>query len=198
MGMTVTRIYVVDNGGQWTHREWRVLRDLNVDTKIVPNTTPFEDISAEKVDGLILSGGAPRMGLQKELGNCREYLEKADFPILGICAGHQFMAKFFGGDTKPSKIPEFGKIELVLIKGGNALFKGVPKKSIVWESHNDEVTVLPKDFEILGKSENCEIQAMNHKEKPFYGLQFHPEVEHTEYGKQIFKNFVWICKERKK
>lgn len=191
--MIMVRIYVVDNGGQWTHREWRTLRDLDVDTKIVPNTTPFKEIYAEGVDGLVLSGGAPRMGLQKELGNCREYLEKADFPILGICAGHQFIAQFFGGEANPSKIPEFGKIELTLVKEDKALFKGVPKKSIVWESHNDEVTALPKDFEVLGKSENCEIQAMHHKEKPFYGLQFHPEVEHTEYGEVIFKNFIEIC-----
>jgi GMP synthase (glutamine-hydrolysing) len=191
--MIMVRIYVVDNGGQWTHREWRTLRDFDVDTKIVPNTTPFKEISAERVDGLVLSGGAPRVGLQKELGNCREYLEKADFPILGICAGHQFIAQFFGGKTKPSKIPEFGKTELTLVKEDNTLFKGVPKKSIVWESHNDEVTTLPKDFEVLGKSENCEIQAMHHKEKPVYGLQFHPEVEHTEYGELIFKNFIEIC-----
>jgi len=191
--MSMVRIYVVDNGGQWTHREWRTLRDLDIDTKIVPNTTPFKEIHAEKIDGLVLSGGAPRMGLQKELGNCREYLEKADFPILGICAGHQFIAQFFGGVTKPSKIPEFGKNELTLVKEDNTLFKGVPKKSIVWESHNDEVATLPKDFELLGKSENCEIQAMHHKEKPYYGLQFHPEVEHTEYGELIFKNFIEIC-----
>jgi len=189
----MVRIYVVDNGGQWTHREWRTLRDLDVDTKIVPNNTLFKEISAEKVDGLVLSGGAPRMGLQKELGNCRELLEKADFPILGICAGHQFIAQFFGGEVKPSKIPEFGKIELTLVKGDRSILNGVSKKSIVWESHNDEITVLPKDFEILGKSENCEIQAMQHKEKPLYGLQFHPEVEHTEYGELIFKNFIGIC-----
>jgi GMP synthase (glutamine-hydrolysing) len=191
--MIMVRIYVVDNGGQWTHREWRTLRDLDVDTKMVPNTTPFKEIYAERVDGLVLSGGAPRMGLQKELGNCREYLEKADFPILGICAGHQFIAQFFGGEVKPSKIPEFGKIELTLVKENKALFKGIPKKSIVWESHNDEVITLPKDFEVLGKSENCEIQAMHHKEKPLYGLQFHPEVEHTDYGELIFKNFIKIC-----
>jgi len=192
----MVRIYVVDNGGQWTHREWRTLRDLDIDTKIIPNTTSFKEISTERVDGLVLSGGAPRIGLQKELGNCREYLEKADFPILGICAGHQFIARFFGGKVKPSKIPEFGKIELMLLKEDNVLFNGVPKKSIVWESHNDEVPTLPKDFEVLGKSENCEIQAMQHNEKPFYGLQFHPEVEHTEYGKLIFENFIEICRKK--
>jgi GMP synthase (glutamine-hydrolysing) len=190
----MVRIYVVDNGGQWTHREWRTLRDLEVDTKIVPNTISFTDLLKDNVDGLVLSGGAPRIGLESDLGNCSEYLEKAGFPILGICAGHQFMARFFGGKVEPSKVPEFGKIGLILLKEDDALFEGVSKKSIVWESHNDEVTLLPNEFELLAKSENCKIQAMRHKKKPFYGLQFHPEVEHTEYGERIFKNFVKICR----
>lgn len=189
----MVRIYVVDNGGQWTHREWRTLRDLDVETAIVPNTTPFKVLVKEKIQGLVLSGGAPRIGLDSTLGNCGEYLEKARIPILGICAGHQFMARYFGGDVKPSKLPEFGKIDLMIVETSDPLFEGVPTQSIVWESHNDEVTVLPKDFLLLAESENCKIQAMKHKKKPFYGLQFHPEVEHTEYGELIFKNFVQLC-----
>jgi GMP synthase (glutamine-hydrolysing) len=188
----MVRIYVVDNGGQWTHREWRTLRDLDVETSIVPNTTLLKDLLKEKIQGLVLSGGAPRIGLDGTLGNCAEYLEKAKFPILGICAGHQFMARFYGGEVKPSVVPEFGKVELTLLTD-DALFEGVLKKSIIWESHNDEVTRLPKDFTLLAESENCKIQAMKHKKKPFYGLQFHPEVEHTEFGEQIFKNFVSLC-----
>jgi len=190
----MVKIFVVDNGGQWTHREWRTLRDLDVETKIIPNTTAFEDLLKENVNGLVLSGGTPRIGLKDTLGSIEEYLEKASFPILGICAGHQFMAKFFGGKAEPSEIPEFGKIELTLLNDRNPLFEGVSKKSIVWESHNDEVTVLPDCFELLAESENCKIQAMKHKDKSFYGLQFHPEVEHTEFGEHIFKNFVKICK----
>jgi GMP synthase (glutamine-hydrolysing) len=190
----MVRIYVVDNGGQWTHREWRTLRDLEVDTSIVPNTTLLKDLVAEEVNGLVLSGGAPRIGLESSLGNCAEFLEKAEVPILGICAGHQFMARFFGGEVKPSQIPEFGKVELTVLQD-DALFAGVPKKSVVWESHNDEVTVLPKDFVHLAESENCHIQAMRSMKKPFYGLQFHPEVEHTAYGEQIFKNFIKLCEQ---
>jgi GMP synthase (glutamine-hydrolysing) len=189
----MSKIYVIDNGGQWTHREWRTLRYLDVDTKIVPNTTPFKKLVHEKIDGLILSGGAPRVGLEGNLGNCAEYLEKATMPILGICAGHQFMARFYGGEVNPSKVPEFGKIELVLLKFDDMLFKRVSKKFIVWESHNDEVTILPKDFHLLAKSKSCKIQAIKHRKKPFYGLQFHPEVEHTEFGERIFQNFVKIC-----
>ena len=188
----MTKIYVVDNGGQWTHREWRTLRDLEVEAKIVPNTVSFDYLVKEDIGGLVLSGGTPRIGLEGDLGNCGEILEKADFPILGICAGHQFMARYFGGKVKPSKIPEFGKIELTILKN-DEIFDGVSEKSIVWESHNDEVTKVPLDFDILANSESCKVQAMKHKEKPFYGFQFHPEVEHTEFGEQIFKNFVKIC-----
>src|SRR5512136_773172 len=158
----MVKIYVVDNGGQWTHREWRTLRDLEVETRIVPNTTPLKDLLQEDIQGLVLSGGAPRIGLNGSLGNCAEYLDHAKFPILGICAGHQFMARHFGGKVQPSEIPEFGQIELSLCIDTEPLFKGVPKKSIVWESHNDEVTQLPKQFLTLGESENCKIQAMRH------------------------------------
>jgi GMP synthase (glutamine-hydrolysing) len=191
----MVRIYVIDNGGQWTHREWRTLRDLEVETNIAPNTTLFQELQNENIHGLVLSGGAPRIGLDSNLGNCAEYLDKADFPILGICAGHQFMARHFGGKVKPSKLPEFGQVELTLCVDDDPLFAGMPKKSIIWESHNDEVTTLPKDFTKLGESENCKIQAIRHNKKQFYGLQFHPEVEHTQFGEQIFKNFIHLCEE---
>jgi GMP synthase (glutamine-hydrolysing) len=188
----MVKIYIIDNGGQWTHREWRTLRDLDVETKIIPNTASFKEI--ENVDGLILSGGAPRVGIKSNLGNCAEYLKKADFPVLGICAGHQYMARFFDGKASPSVVPEFGKVEITLTDS-DILFKEIPKKSVVWTSHNDEVSKIPGMFKLLASSENCEVQAMKHKNKPFYGLQFHPEVEHTEYGERIFKNFVKICED---
>ena len=189
-------INVIDNGGQWTHREWRVLKYLDVETKIIPNTASFSEI--KDVDGLVLSGGAPRIGLETSLGNCASYLEKASFPILGICAGHQYMARFFGGPAEPSKTPEFGKVELKIVKNGCPLLSNVSDHSIVWESHNDEVTVLPDCFDRYAESKDCYIQVMQHKEKPFFGLQFHPEVEHTEFGENIFKNFVSICKTYRK
>jgi len=181
------KVYVIDNGGQWTHREWRVLKYLGVDAEIVPNDTPFERI--EDGDAIILSGGAPRVGMSDRLGNVDEYLKKAHFPILGICAGHQYMAKFFGGECKPSHIPEYGKVEVEIIEHDD-IFRGLPDRIIAWESHNDEVVKLPKDFVLLASSKYCKIQAMRHSKKPFFGLQFHPEVEHTQYGTEIFKNFL--------
>ena len=132
----MVKIYVVDNGGQWTHREWRTLKYLKVDTKIVPNTAPYKEVINEDINGVVLSGGSPRVGLKDKLGNCSDYLKNADFPILGICAGHQFMARYFGGKVQQSEIPEFGKLELKLNKDDDLLFKGVPQKSIVWESHH--------------------------------------------------------------
>jgi GMP synthase (glutamine-hydrolysing) len=191
----MVKILVVDNGGQWTHREWRTLNYLDVDTKIIPNTTPFIEIINENVNGLILSGGAPRVAFYDNLGNIDEYLKKANFPILGICAGHQYMAKFYGGEIKPAVNPEYGKVELIILKEDDIIFQGVPKKSIVWESHNDEISKMPNVFELLAFSQSCMIQAIKHKEKTFYGVQFHPEVEHTEFGMEIFKNFIKICKE---
>ena len=185
------KVYVVDNGGQWTHREWRVLKYLGVETKMIPNTTPLSELD---VDGLVLSGGAPRIGLSSEkMGNNKQYLEEAEFPMLGICAGHQFMALVFGGEPAPSEVPEFGKAEL-FVDDHNSIFRGLPDKFNVWESHNDEVVKLPKDFKILAHSKDCKIQAMRHTSRPLFGLQFHPEVDNTDHGEEMFKNFLEECK----
>jgi|SRR3990170_2655533 len=185
------RIHVVDNGGQWTHREWRVLKYLGVDTKIVPNDTPSADLKG--LGGLVLSGGAPRVGVDPgKMGRNGEYLDALDLPVLGICAGHQFMAKHFGGDAAPAEIPEFGK-SVVTVEKPDVLFEGLPTTFEVWESHNDEVSVLPDRFVALASSPNCAIQAMRSLDRPLFGLQFHPEVEDTQFGTDIFRNFVREC-----
>ena len=151
-------IDVVDNGGQWTHREWRMLRYLKVDTQIIDNTTPVDEL--RDLDGLILSGGAARVGLTGELGNCGAYLE-LDIPILGICAGHQFMARHYGGDARESPEPEFGAMEIELVDGGGAIFAGTNPTQTVWESHNDEVHVVPEGFFITAGSPSCKVQGMD-------------------------------------
>jgi GMP synthase (glutamine-hydrolysing) len=185
------KILVVDNGGQWTHREWRVLKYIGVESAIVPNTLSYDELDA---DGLVLSGGAPRVGEETpKLGNSAEYLDKSTVPILGICAGHQFMTLHFGGSIGPSDVAEFGKVELIVVDHDEIL-KGLPDKFQGWLSHNDEIKSIPTDFIELAYSENCKYQAMRHKTRPIFGLQFHPEVEHTEHGEDIFKNFVEICK----
>ena len=183
-------IDVIDNGGQWTHREWRMLRYLGVDTQILSNKTPLSEL--RKVDGLILSGGAARVGLTGELGNCAEYLT-LEVPILGICAGHQFMAGHYGGKSQEAPHPEFGAASIELIDGGGELFAGTPDKQGVWESHNDEVIDIPDGFRITAVSDNCAVQAMENDASDRFGLQFHPEVNDSEYGAKIFENFVDVC-----
>ena len=188
-------IDVVDNGGQWTHREWRMLRYLGVDTQIIENTTPVSEL--RELDGLILSGGAARIGLSGELGNCAEFLE-LKIPILGICAGHQFMARHYGGDARESPQPEFGAMKIDLVNGGGAIFENTADTQTVWESHNDEVHVLPKGFFITASSESCNIQGMENDAGDRFGLQFHPEVNDSEFGKEMFANFVEVCKKSSK
>ncbi|DAC09856.1 MAG TPA: GMP synthase subunit A [Candidatus Poseidoniaceae archaeon] len=185
-------IDVVDNGGQWTHREWRMLRYLKVDTQIIENTTPVSEL--RDLDGLILSGGAARIGLSGELGNCAAFLE-LDVPVLGICAGHQFMARHYGGDAREAPEPEFGAADITLVDGGGAIFAGTPGTQTVWESHNDEVHVLPNGFRITASSPSCEIQGMENEAGTRFGLQFHPEVNDSEYGREMFENFIRVCRE---
>lgn len=185
------KILIVDNGGQWTHREWRVVRDLGADVAIIPNTTPVEKIDA---DGIVLSGGSPRVGTNIDaMGLNGRYLDELHIPILGICAGIQFMAVHFGGRAGPSAIPEFGKVT-IYVDDPDVLFKGLPNQFTAWESHNDEVQVVPPGFKSLAHSDNSKVQAMRCLERPIFGLQFHPEVEHTEHGYEIFSRFLQLCK----
>ena len=190
------KVYVVDNGGQWTHREWRVLKYLKVDTKIVPNTVSFAFI--KDADALILSGGAPRVAMDAErMGNNGEFLDKAEFPILGICAGMQFMVNHFGGLTGPADSPEFGRVDLQVHKP-DGLFLELPETFTVWASHNDEAKIVSEGFIVTASSSSCPVEAIESKVRPLYGLQFHPEVENTEHGTDIFKNFLRIVEEWKR
>ena len=181
-------VAVVDNGGQWTHKEWRVLTYLGCKAEIVSNTSPLNDL--EKFEALVLSGGAPRIGTEADsLGLTSEYLNSEIWPILGICVGHQYMAAHFGGEAGPATIPEFGEVTLSVKKNG-WLLSSLPSEFKVWESHNDEVTKLPDSFEVLASSKDCSIQVMEHTSLPYAGVQFHPEVEHSEFGAEIFTNFL--------
>jgi GMP synthase (glutamine-hydrolysing) len=187
-------VHVIDNGGQWTHREWRVLKYLGVSTKILPNDTPWSELAGEGLHGIILSGGAPRVGVEGTLGRCDEILDNAEVPILGICAGHQFIARHFGGEAAPGE-GEFGATQMEILDHDEPdLLAGVPQRSIVWESHHDEVTQVPDGFEVLARSDRCNVQAMRDTQRRVWGVQFHPEVEHTQHGVRMFENFLRQCR----
>lgn len=195
--MGQVRVWVVDNGGQWTHREWRTLKYLDADTEIVPNTTPLQDLIDADLDGLVLSGGAPRVGAGDALGSCGDILDEFPGPVLGICAGHQFMATHFGGRCAPGEVPEFGAMDVEVVRADHPLFQEVPTRFRAWTSHNDEVVEVPDGFEVLARSPSCPVQAMGHVDRPLVGVQFHPEVEHTEPGAKIFSNFLELCASRR-
>lgn len=187
------KVYVIDNGGQWTHREWRVLRDLDVETRIMPNTSTLEEIA--DADGLVLSGGAPSVAMEADaMGNNGLFLDKAGVPILGICAGMQFLSEHFGGVLGPADEPEFSSVDLH-ITDHNDLFRNIPDDITVWASHNDEVKVPPKGFTITAFSTSCHVEALRHNDLPIYGVQYHPEVEHSQFGEEVFKNFLDIVRE---
>lgn len=186
------KVYVVDNGGQWTHREWRVLKYLKVETKIVPNTTPFEELAG--LDGLVLSGGAPSVACDaNRMGSNDEYLDRADFPVLGICAGMQFMCQHFGSALGPADVPEFGEVRLS-VSDHSDLFASLPDQFTVWGSHNDEVKTVPEGFRLTAFSPSCRVEGVANDARRFYGVQFHPEVENTEHGAEIFQNFLDIIR----
>jgi GMP synthase (glutamine-hydrolysing) len=185
------KIYVIDNGGQWTHREWRVLRDLDASCEIKGNESSLEEV--EDADGLVLSGGAPSIAYESfKLGNTSQYLEKLNIPILGICVGAQFMGMYYGSKVAPAIRPEFGKVRINVQKE-DSILKGLPASFFAWESHNDEIREVPRGFDLLASSETCRIQAMANDSAKRYAIQFHPEVEHTQFGREIFRNFLELC-----
>jgi GMP synthase (glutamine-hydrolysing) len=186
------KVPVLDNGGQWTHREWRVLRDLGADSRIVPNTTPFAELDA---DGVVLSGGALSLeGTDTPLGRVGEWIDEVPVPVLAICVGHHFLARHFGGRVVHSAAPEFGRVELTVDQPSHPLFRDLPSHLSVWASHNDAVLAPPGGWTVLAHSSACPVEAMGHPTRPIWGVQFHPEVEHTQGGTEIFRHFLEACR----
>lgn len=183
-------IVIINNFGQYNHRISRTLTYLKIENKLVSNETSLEDIKSMNPEGIILGGG-PSI---ERIGNCEDIIKEMDVPILGICLGHQVIANVFGGETKSAEIESYAQIDLNIEKE-IGIFDGVGKSLTVWASHKDEVITLPEDFEIIASSDKCAIEAMKHKDKEIYGIQFHPEVQHTPRGGEIFENFYKICKQ---
>ncbi|RLG71682.1 MAG: GMP synthase subunit A [Methanobacteriota archaeon] len=182
---------VVDCMGQYTHLIKRRLQRLGVTTGVIPVTTPFGEI--READGLVLSGGAPRIGFEAEkLDNLKDYLDHFQKPVLAICVSHQYLAIHYGGTAGVATRPEYGPT-MVEIVGDDPLLEGIPNHITVWSSHNDEIKILPPCFKTLARSTNCAHQIIKHCSLPYYGVQFHPEVSHTEHGLTLLSNFVRIC-----
>jgi len=178
-------ISVVNNYGQFNHLIRRSIRD-KVESNMISNETPIEEI---KADGLILGGG-PTLD---RAGRCAEYVRSLEIPILGICLGMQVMGVVYGGKVEPGTIGGYAEVQVEVIKEDDIL-RGLPKTFKTWASHADQVVRLPQDFEALARSNVCEIEAMKHQTRPLYGVQWHPEVIHTEHGEKVLDNFIELCR----
>jgi len=187
-------ISIIDCGGQYAHLIASRIRRLGVYTEIVTNDVKIKDL--KNSSGVIFSGG-PQSVYGKTSPKIKKGIYELDVPILGICYGHQTFAYTFGGKKCIGSIPEYGKSKLVL-KNTEDLFKGC-EDGVVWQNHGDAVIILPDDFEVLASTKNNEFSAMKHIEKPWYSVQFHPEVTHSgEIGEKLFSNFIFeICKVEK-
>jgi GMP synthase (glutamine-hydrolysing) len=187
------KVPVIDNGGQWTHREWRVLRDLGVDSTILPNTAAPAEL--QDADAVVLSGGALSLeGSIAPLGRVAEWIDELRIPVLGICVGHQYLARHYGGAVGHAAAGEFGRVQVVLSEPAHPLWAGLASPTQVWANHNDQVTQPPPGWTTLARSVGCPVQAMAAPDRPLFGVQFHPEVEHTQGGRRIFENFLAIAR----
>ena len=184
-------ILVINNKGQYNHRIARSLQYLKIPSELVSNDLSIEEIEAKNPIGLILGGGPSLEGA----GMSEEYIKHFDIPILGICLGHQLIAKAYGGEVTTSDTESYAQVKININNDEN-LFKQLAPEMDVWSSHKDEVKTIPQDFEVLASSNLCDVESFKHEDKDVYGIQFHPEVHHTPKGSIIFENFYKICQKR--
>lgn len=190
-------ILIMDFGGQYTQLIARRIRELAVYSEIVPYTATLNDIQAFNPKGIILSGG-PRSVYDKAGPTISRdffiYCRDHSIPILGICYGLQLIGQVFEGKITSFPKKEYGKIGIKVLNQ-EGLLDGLDTNEFVWMSHGDQITDLPENFEIIASSETCPIAAIQNKNHQIYAVQFHIEVNHTQKGMQILRNFVFgICK----
>lgn len=181
-------ISVVNNYGQFNHLISRALRDLDIESRLIPNTTPPDEVAAQ-YRGIILGGG-PDISRS---GRCAEYLDLG-LPVLGICLGLHIIATKFGGEVQPGRMGGYGAVEVSVVDQ-DTILSGYPQTMQVWASHADEVARAPDGFQRLATSDICANEAIKHPKKQIFGLQWHPEVSHTFEGFRVFENFSSICGE---
>ena len=187
-------ILIIDFGSQTTHLISRRIGELGVRSKIVIPEDAIQEIQKTKPKGIIFSGG-PGFVNQDNSPTVDKKVFEFQLPILGICYGQQVIGHLLGGKVTSGKIKEFGPTTLHI--KNSPLFKNIPVENFkVWMSHGDEVIKLPRGFEYIAHSENIKAGAIADENKKIYAVQFHPEVQHTQFGMEILKNFLNICEEK--
>lgn len=188
------KIVVIDFGGQYTQLIARKLRDLGVYSELISHKRTAEEIKAMNPIGIILSGGSNSVFAADAL-NCDEKIFDLNIPILGICYGMQLITKHFQGEIEKGDQgqAEYEKTSIQLVNN-NELFYGLEEEQNVWMSCNDLVIEAPPSFTVDAENATCPVVAMSDRNRNIYGVQFHPEVENTEYGNEMLKNFIYrIC-----
>ena len=185
-------IVVLDFGGQYAQLIARRVREARVYSELIPYDTPVEEILARKPEGIILSGG-PNSVYGEGAPRTDKRLFGLGVPTMGICYGMQLMALEMGGKVGATQIGEYGRSDL-LVKDHGVLFSGTPDEQLAWTSHGDAVFAPPEGFAVTAQTPSVPVIAFEEPEKGFFGVQFHPEVGHTEYGMEILKNFLFeVC-----
>tara|TARA_B100000424_G_scaffold270372_1_gene269529 strand:- start:302 stop:940 length:639 start_codon:yes stop_codon:yes gene_type:complete len=195
----LNKILIIDFGSQFTQLIARRIRELGVYSEIISHKKLNSKLNKSKILGIILSGG-PLNVYQSKKVKFRKELFEWNIPILGICFGHQVISKELGGKVKKAKHREFGLAKLKRINKSKLTQNFFNKNGLnkVWMSHADEVTKLAKGFKVIAKTETSKFSIIENSSKKLYGIQFHPEVTHTERGKIILKNFIFtICNTKK-
>lgn len=190
--MTKQMILILDFGSQYTQLIARRIRENKVFSRIVSYKISAKEIAILQPKGIILSGG-PASVLDKKSPQPDKGIFKLGIPILGVCYGMQVITDMLGGKVKHTKEREYGKVELFIDDNRN-IFANLPGNFTCWASHGDYVTKLPHGFSTIAHTLNTSISAMGNKKRKIYGVQFHPEVTHTEKGNQILSNFLFkVC-----
>jgi len=186
-------ILILDYGSQVTQLIARRVREQGVYCEIHPFNVDLSLFEANHPSGIILSGG-PKSVNDDGAPGFNERIFEFNVPVLGICYGLQLVSHYLlPGSVEQAEKREFGRAQLIIDDAGE-LLKNIPQKSTVWMSHGDHIIELPEDFKIIGHTKNADIAAIHYPKKKFWGVQFHPEVVHTDFGKQLFENFTHqIC-----
>ncbi|MBD3347282.1 MAG: glutamine-hydrolyzing GMP synthase [Chitinivibrionales bacterium] len=183
-------IAILDFGGQYTHLIANRIRRLEVYSEILPADSAPEALKDFK--GIIISGG-PYSVIDPDSPAIDPKILELGIPVLGLCYGHQLIAKILGGTVKKGAYREYGIAHMKILNEG-PLFEGLDDEQEIWMSHGDSVDRLPEGFEILASTPDCAATAVGNHSRQIYGLQFHPEVTHTPKGMDILSNFISICK----
>ena len=189
----VEKIIVLDYGSQYNQLITRRIREFGVFSELLSHRTTAAEIKKMAPKGIIFSGG-PNSVYDKGAFTVDPDIYKLGIPILGICYGMQLMTFDLGGKVEPSENREYGKADLHVLTDDAVLFAGTPKTQTVWMSHGDKVTEIAPGFVKVGESADCPFAAVQDTTRNFYGIQFHAEVRHTEYGNDVLRHFAFdVC-----